>query len=125
MEDDGKFPEPDEEIEHGKGMSRGGRKRRRKGGNAEGELEHHRLDRRPRKAGGGSFRTPSGSVSAAGRHKAEEHGETMPGTDKFPIRNASDLENAKRDIGRTNQPEKARAWINKRARELGKPPLGG
>jgi hypothetical protein len=47
----------------------------------------------------------------------------MPGG-KFPIRNASDLANAKHDVGRASNPAAARAWINKRARELGKPALG-
>lgn len=76
------------------------------------------------KAGGRTrFNTPSGGVSAGGRREAERHGETMPGG-KFPIRNASDLEKAKHDVGRTNEPEAARRWINKRARDLGKPPIG-
>ena len=70
------------------------------------------------------FRTAGGSVSAAGRKEAQGKGETMPGTDKFPIRNASDLEHAKEDIGRTNQPAAARRWINRRAGELGEPKLG-
>jgi hypothetical protein len=70
------------------------------------------------------FNTPSGGVSAAGRRKAKSEGYTMPGTDKFPIRNASDLAKAKHDIGRTSEPEKARSWINRRAQELGKPGLG-
>ena len=42
----------DDELEHGVGMSRGGRKRKRRGGIAEGGKAPHRLDRRPRKAGG-------------------------------------------------------------------------
>lgn len=48
----------------------------------------------------------------------------MPGTDKFPINNRADLERAKHDVGRTNQPEAARRWINRRAKELGAPKLG-
>jgi hypothetical protein len=67
------------------------------------------------------FRTPSGSVSASGRHAAKAKGQTMPGTGgKFPIRNLSDLSNAKHDIGRTSERRgKVVAWINRRARELG------
>jgi hypothetical protein len=49
----------------------------------------------------------------------------MPGG-RFPIRNASDLMNAKHAIGRAKGDKSAvRNWINKRAKELGKPPLGG
>ena len=70
-----------------------------------------------------SFRTPSGGVSAGARHKAEAEGDTMPGG-KFPIRNKSDLANAKHDVGRASDPAAARAWINKRAGELGAPKLG-
>jgi hypothetical protein len=69
------------------------------------------------------FRTKSGGVSAAGRRSAQEKGQTMPGGG-FPIRNASDLSNAKQSIGRAKNPAAARRWINKRARELGKPPIG-
>lgn len=69
------------------------------------------------------FRTPGGSVSAAGRREAQSKGQTMPGG-SFPIRNASDLSNAKHDVGRAKNPVAARAWINKRARELGEPGLG-
>ena len=74
-----------------------------------------------------AFRTKSGGVSAQGRHAAKAKGETMPGTGgKFPIRNLSDLSNAKHDIGRTSEPHaKVVGWINKRARELGGKPVGG
>lgn len=74
-----------------------------------------------------AFRTPSGGVSAAGRHAAKAQGHTMPGTGgKFPIRNRSDLANAKHDIGRTSEPHgKVVAWINRRARDLGGKPVGG
>lgn len=73
-----------------------------------------------------AFNTPSGGVSAHGRQKAKESGQTMPGTDKFPIRNLSDLEKAKHDIGRTSEPHgKVVNWINKRARDLGGKPVGG
>ena len=159
-----------EEIDHGMGMSRGGRKKRKKGGHAEGHMAHHRLDRTPRKAGGGRIgnnpystaakmkgpiedvagthysgkraennatlpeereghagggrTTPSGGVKASYRHKAEAKGHTMKGG-SFPIEDAHDLANAKHDVGRAKNPEAARRWINKRAHELGEPPLGG
>lgn len=72
-----------------------------------------------------NFRTAGGSVSAAGRQEAEKKGQTQPGTDKFPIRNKSDLENAKSSFGRSNTPGATRRWINKRAKELGEPSMGG
>ncbi len=72
------------------------------------------------------FNTRSGGVSAAGRRYAKSKGETLPGTDKFPIRNLADLAKAKHDIGRTTEPrKKVVGWINKRARELGGKPVGG
>jgi hypothetical protein len=73
-----------------------------------------------------AFRTKSGGVSARGREGAKAKGQTMPGTGgKFPIRNLSDLSNAKHDIGRTSEPHaKVVGWINKRARELGGKPVG-
>jgi hypothetical protein len=75
---------------------------------------------------GERFNTPSGGVSAHGRHEAKSRGDTLPGTDKFPIRNLSDLAHAKHDIGRTSEPrEKVVAWIDKRAKELGGKPVGG
>ena len=71
------------------------------------------------------FFTPSGSVSASGRRGAKAEGHTLPGTDKFPIRNASDLANAKHDIGRTNEPRaKVIAYIDREARRLGEPGVG-
>ena len=74
-----------------------------------------------------AFRTESGSVSAGGRRAAKSKGRTMPGTaGKFPIRNLSDLANAKHDIGRTSEPRgKVVAWIDRRARQLGGKPVGG
>lgn len=72
------------------------------------------------------FNTPSGGVSAEGRRKAKAAGDTLPGTDKFPIRNLSDLEKAKHDIGRTSEPRgKVVAYIDRKARELGGTPVGG
>jgi hypothetical protein len=69
------------------------------------------------------FRTPSGGVSQSGRDKAEKQGDAMPGG-RFPIRNKSDLSNAKHAFGRAKDKPKVRGWINKRARELGEPPMG-
>jgi hypothetical protein len=70
-----------------------------------------------------AFRTKGGGVSASGRRAAQAKGETMPGGG-FPIRNASDLKNAKQSVGRAKNPGAARRWIDKRAKELGKPPIG-
>jgi len=74
-----------------------------------------------------AFRTASGGVSAGGRKAAKSKGQTMPGTGgKFPIRNLSDLSNAKHDIGRTSEPRaKVVAWIDRQARALGGKPVGG
>jgi len=69
-------------------------------------------------------RTPSGSVKASARAAAQKRGHTMPGTKKFPIENAKDLANAKHDVGRAKNPAAARAWINKRAEQMGLPKIG-
>lgn len=70
-------------------------------------------------------RKTADGVSEKKRDEAESKGHTLPGTDKFPIDNAQDLENAKHDIGRTNEPkDKVRRYINERAKELGEPGLG-
>jgi hypothetical protein len=73
-----------------------------------------------------SFRTASGAVSEHGRKQAKSKGQTMPGTGgKFPIRNLSDLSNAKHDIGRTSEPRaKVIGWIDRRAKELGGKAVG-
>lgn len=76
------------------------------------------------KGGHVAFRTPSGSVSEAARRETESKGEAMPGG-RFPIRNASDLSNAKHAFGRANDKPAVKRWIDKRAKELGKPPMGG
>lgn len=68
-------------------------------------------------------RTPSGAVKTSARRAAEKRGHTMPGG-SFPINDAEDLANAKHDIGRAKNPAAARRWVNKRARELGKPGVG-
>lgn len=41
----------------------------------------------------------------------------------FPIRNVQDLKDAIRSVGRAKNPEKAKNWIKKRAKELGKEEL--
>ncbi len=65
-------------------------------------------------------------VSEKKRKDAEKKGDTLPGTDKFPIENKKDLENAKHDIGRTNEPKaKVERYINEQAKELGAPGIGG
>jgi len=69
-------------------------------------------------------KTPSGAVKASARHEAEKKGHTMPGGG-FPIEDKKDLANAKHDVGRAKNPAAARRWINKRAKELGAPPIGG
>lgn len=72
-------PKADEEIEHGEGMARGGRKRRRKGGRAEGELERKRLDHRPRRASGGKW------IQGAIKHPGALHEELgVPQGEKIP-----------------------------------------
>lgn len=42
----------------------------------------------------------------------------------FPIVNQEDLANAKRAVGRAKNPGRARAWINKRAKQMGQPKIG-
>ncbi len=71
-----------------------------------------------------AFRTPSGGVSASARREAAAKGDAMPGG-RFPIRNKSDLANAKHDLGRAKDPAAAKAFINKRAKALGAAPVGG
>lgn len=67
---------------------------------------------------------PSGGVTAASRQASKEAGHTMAGG-SFPINNGADLARAKHDVGRAHNPAAARSWINKRAKELGEPGLGG
>jgi hypothetical protein len=68
--------------------------------------------------------TPSGSVKASSRRASAKRGHTMKGG-SFPIENTADLARAKHDVGRAKDPAAARAWINKRAKQLGAAPLGG
>lgn len=53
------------------------------------------------------------------RKKLAKKKEALP-DGSFPIRNASDLKNAIQAIGRAKDPAKAKAWIKKRAKALGK-----
>lgn len=70
-------------------------------------------------------RKTADGVSQQKRDRAEDKGHTLPGTDKFPIENKSDLEKAKHDIGRTNEPKsKVVRYINERAEELGGEKVG-
>jgi hypothetical protein len=72
----------------------------------------------------GNLHTADG-VSEEKRDRAESAGDTLPGTDKFPITNKTDLENAKHDIGRTTEPhDKVVNYINRKADELGAPGVG-
>jgi hypothetical protein len=72
----------------------------------------------------GNLHTADG-VSQEKRDRAEKAGDTLPGTDKFPITNASDLAKAKHDIGRTNEPhDKVVRYIDRKAEELGEPGVG-
>jgi hypothetical protein len=74
---------------------------------------------------GGSLGFTADGVPQAKRDRAEKAGDTLPGTDKFPITNASDLAKAKHDIGRTNEPhDKVVNYINRKAEELGEPKVG-
>lgn len=61
--------------------------------------------------------------SEAERENLADKGEARP-DGSFPIKTKKDLENAKHDVGRANDPEGAREWINERAKEMGEPGLG-
>lgn len=56
------------------------------------------------------------------RKKLAKKKEAMP-DGSFPIRNTSDLKNAIQAVGRAKDPAKAKAWIKKRAKALGKEDL--
>lgn len=65
---------------------------------------------------------PDDAVTAASftegmRTKLAKQGKAMS-DGSFPIRNRTDLRNAISDVGRADDPEKAKRWIIKRAREL-------
>lgn len=61
---------------------------------------------------------PKKNVSAMRRQRATDAGHAMP-DGSFPIENAEDLKNAIQACGRAKDPEAAKAWIKKRAKELG------
>lgn len=52
------------------------------------------------------------------RKKLAKKGEALP-DGSFPIRNKKDIKNALHDVGRASDPERARRWIKKRAKDLG------
>lgn len=56
------------------------------------------------------------------RKKLAKKKEAMP-DGSFPIRNTSDLKNAIQSVGRAKDPDKAKTWIKKRAKALGKEDL--
>ncbi len=56
------------------------------------------------------------------REKLSEKDEALP-DGSFPIRNSQDLKDAIRSVGRAKDPERAKRWIKRRARELGKEDL--
>jgi hypothetical protein len=56
------------------------------------------------------------------RKKLAKKKEAMP-DGSFPIRNTSGLKNAIQAVGRAKDPDKAKAWIKKRAKALGKEDL--
>lgn len=59
------------------------------------------------------------SISTAERHKAAARGQTISGTESFPIRNEQDLKNAIRAFGRAGDKAAAKKHIISRARSLG------
>jgi hypothetical protein len=65
----------------------------------------------------------AGGVTERERESAPHH---LPGSgDKFPVGSAADVENAKHDVGRTNEPKaKVERYINEMAKEYHVAPLG-
>jgi hypothetical protein len=63
------------------------------------------------------------NVKQGERKSLAKKGKALP-DGSFPIKNTSDLNNAKRAIGRAKDSAKARAFINKRAKELKQPKIG-
>lgn len=92
--------------------------------NNEGFRQGHARSQGRKDGGHIAFRTASGGVSEGARRETEAKGQSMPGG-RFPIRNASDLSNAKHDYGRANDKPAVKRWIDRRAKDLGEPPLGG
>lgn len=76
----------------------------------------------------GHSRTAAGGLAAGGvtEHERETATHHLPGTkDKFPVNGPADVENAKHDIGRTNEPhDKVVNYINDMAREYHVAPVG-
>ena len=65
----------------------------------------------------------AGGVTESEREHATHH---LPGTDKFPVDSAADVENAKHDIGRTSEPhDKVVRYIDEMAKEYHVVPVGG
>jgi hypothetical protein len=65
----------------------------------------------------------AGGVSESEREHATHH---LPGTDKFPIDSAADVENAKHDIGRTSSPHgEVVNYLDQMAKEYHVAPVGG
>lgn len=60
----------------------------------------------------------------AQRQKAKAKGATMA-DGSFPVETPADLARAKHAIGRAKNPAAAKAHVNRRARALGKPGVGG
>lgn len=56
------------------------------------------------------------------RENLAKKGEALP-DGSFPIRNTQDLKDAIKSVGRAKNPERAKRWIKRRARELGKEDL--
>ena len=64
----------------------------------------------------------AGGVTEQERETAAHH---LPGTDKFPVSSAADVQNAKHDIGRTTEPHgKVVNYINEMASEYHVAPVG-
>lgn len=61
--------------------------------------------------------------SKSEREKLADEGEARP-DGSFPIKTKKDLQNAKHDIGRSDDPAAAKRWINERAKEMGEPGVG-
>ena len=57
--------------------------------------------------------------TAESRRDAEKSGDTLPGTDKYPIRNREELRKAIKLVGSSDEPDaKVKAHIRRKAREL-------
>jgi hypothetical protein len=88
-----------------------------------GQLADAGADRRPTVKQGARGLAGGGGVTGKEREDAPHH---LPGTDKFPIGSAADVENAKHDIGRTDEPKsKVVHYIDEMADEYGVAPVGG